>query len=118
MKNKNTIQTTEYRPAPNFDAIDHANALKGIAEALHWLMTEGAGTERHISTDTRTSLLGLIDIQQKLMRELHQWLVNIENLTTVRLPHTAEDFDQLHVSRQADRNAVREPRTVYSIQRH
>jgi hypothetical protein len=67
-----------------------------------------------ISLELRASINGLVWIQQKLVRELHEWLVNIENLTTIELPVTAEDFEKHHVRKQ-ERDEVRESAAIYAV---
>ena len=68
-----------------------------LAAAIQDFLLEGPGTERQMPVAEVSALLGLAWIQDQLVRELHEWLVNIENLTTVQLPVSAEDFDACHV---------------------
>ena len=112
-----TNTRAEYRPSPDFHPYDHAAAIKGIAECLETLFMEGPATSLAHSNDLRASINGLVILQCKLVRELHQWLVNIENLTTIELPMTAEDFEKHHVRnwRPGNDPGVKERAALYAI---
>lgn len=105
----------EYRPAPDFHPYDHLYAIKGIAEALHARIAEGPAVEMRWPPGEYDSLLGLVCLQEKLAQEFHEWLVNIENLTTIHLPMTAEDFEKHHVKHCRVDDAVKERRAVYAV---
>jgi hypothetical protein len=111
---ENNTHRAEYRPAPDFYPYDHANAIKGISECLHDLFTEGEAVDMRHSNELRASINGLVWIQQKLVRELHEWLVNIENLTTIELPMTAEDFERHHVRKQ-HHDGVKDEAAIYAV---
>ncbi len=111
---ENNTTRAEYRPAPDFYPYNHADAIKGISEYLHELFTEGPATSLRHSNDLRASINGLIWIQQKLVRELHEWLVNIENLTDIELPIRAADFDRYDLRRHLD-DGVKDARAIYAV---
>lgn len=112
---ENTTTRAEYRPAPDFYPYDHADAIKGISMCLHTLFTEGPATMLTHSNDLRASICGMIWIQQKLVHELHEWLMNIENLTDIELPLRAEDFDRHDFRRHRDDNTVKDERAIYAV---
>lgn len=104
----------EYRPPEDFNPYNHADAIKGIAECLHDLFTEGRATDIRHSNELRSTIVGLVWAQHKFVQELHEWLMNIENLTTIRLPIRAEDFDEHHVRNQK-RDGVEDAPAIYAV---
>ena len=104
----------EYRPEPGFNAYLHMEAIVGLCDALHRLLNEGPGTDRVWSNETRAAFAGLIWAQQQFIPPLWEWLMNIENLTTIHLPMDAEDFEEHHIHNQ-QRDQVKEVSALYVV---
>lgn len=60
-------------PETSFDPVLATHALKGIGEAIYWFVSEGPGSERPMSREAHTSLLGLTWSARNLAIQLQGW---------------------------------------------
>lgn len=107
MNNKDT-----YRVPEGFDPHTCMDTIRGLTDAIHHHMTEGPGVERNPERGTRAGLTSLLDQLQHHVHQLHDYLIEIENSTTLELPITDSDFESLHVS---NKNKVREEQALYLV---
>lgn len=109
MDRKNNLPT--YRIPEGFDPFSTADTARALADAAHHLVTEGAMVERPVPRHAYSNLLALMELLQPEMHALQEYLREIENSTTLKLPMSDEDFEEISV----ERNRVRETAAVYLI---
>lgn len=109
MEKKNNL--TSCHLPEGFNPHSTADTIRGLTDAVHHLVTEGEMIEQPAPKHALGKLQALADLLQVEVRTLHDYLREIENRTTLRLPMTAEDFDETDVAR----NQVRETSPVYIV---
>lgn len=93
MKKKNTT----YRMPAGFNPYISIDRVRGLTDAIHHILLEGAGTRREMGYADKASLNGLIELLQEHVHELHAYLTEITNRTTLMLPMSDADFEALDV---------------------
>ncbi len=113
MDDKTNTRPAPYRMPEDFDPLTAADAVRGLTDAIHSFMTEGPGTEAVVPRGDQAGMLALLELLQVNAQGLHDYLLDIENRTTLELPRSEADFERLHVRHSKDE--VREMAAVYSI---
>ena len=103
-----------YRVPEGFNPHTCMDTIRGLTDAIHHHMTEGPGVEREPGRGARAGLTALIDQLQHHVLQLHDYLIEIENSTTLELPLSDADFESLHV-RNKSKDQVREEPALYLI---
>lgn len=103
---------SSYRMPQGFHPSQSADIARGLIDAIHQFLTEGPGTNRVIPSGDRAGLNGLVELLQGEVHALHDYLREIENRTTLELPKSDADFDELDVRHKAFKG-VMEPQLVY-----
>lgn len=67
-----------------------------------------------VARGDKSGLDALAELLKAHVHELHDYLTEIENSTTLELPRSDEDFEALHV-RNARKDEVRETAAVYLV---
>lgn len=96
---------------PGFDPFSTADTARALTDAVHHLVTEDEMIERPAPRFALASLQSLMELLQPEVHALHEYLREIENSTTLKLPMSDEDFEAISV----EKNRVRETAAVYSI---
>lgn len=107
------VQT--YRMPDGFNPYHAANALRGLAAAIRQMVMQGPLSESSLSDEEYFSLCGLVTLMHEQARALHDYLLDIENRTTIRLPRSEADFEKLSIPEldPDDYGKVKEPSLVY-----
>ena len=110
MNNKDT----SYRIPEGFNPFSAIDTVRALTDAIHHLATEGELIERPAPQHALGTLQSLLELLQREAHELHAYLREIENSTTLALPGSDADFEALHVN-HARNNKIRETAAIYSI---
>ncbi|HEX7047908.1 MAG TPA: hypothetical protein VF275_10110 [Gammaproteobacteria bacterium] len=102
-KNNDTYHVPE-----GFHPFTCMDTIRGLTDAIHHYMTEGAGTQLHPSRADQGGLVALIDQLQHHVHQLHAWLIEIENSTSLELPISDADFEALQL-KYTGKNEIKEP---------
>lgn len=95
----------------NFNPYISADHVRALTDALHQLVTEGEMTLRPAPQRAYSNLVSLMELLQPEVHALHDYLGEIENLTTLKLPLTDEEFEAISV----EQYKVREEPAIYAI---
>lgn len=109
MDRKNNL--SPYRVPENFNPFSTADTARALTDAVHHLVTEGKMVERPSPKYALGSLQSLVELLQPQVHVLQEYLREIENSTTLRLPMSDEDFAAISV----EKNCVKEPAAVYVV---
>lgn len=110
MERKNST----YRMPEGFNLYSTADAVRGLTDAVHYTLMEGPGTDAHMSRGDRAGLNAMVELLQARVHELHDYLIEIENSTTLNLPTSDADFEALHV-KHARKDEVKEEAAIYLV---
>lgn len=100
---------TAYHLPEGFNPFFSADRVRALTDALHQLVVDGEITgPKHAVA----SLHALLEMLRPEAQALQEYLREVENSTTLRLPVSDEDFEALHV-RHAGKGDVKEPGAVY-----
>lgn len=110
MEKKNST----YRMPEGFNPFSTADAVRGLTDAIHHHTLQGPGTERSPRRGDKAGLNALTKLLQAHVHELHDYLTEIENSTTLHLPLSDEEFETLHV-KHAKKDEVNEERALYLV---
>ena len=103
-----------YRVPEGFNPYTCMDTIRGLTDAIHHFETEGPGTDRIPSRGDRAGLVALLDELQHHTHQLHDYFNEIQNSTTLELPLTDADFEDLHI-KQVRKDEVKEPAAIYAI---
>lgn len=103
-----------YRVPEGFHPFTCMDTIRGLTDAIHRYMTEGPGTQRKPGRGNQGGLVALIDQLQHHVHQLHAWLIEIENATSLELPFTDADFEALQL-KYTGRNEIRESPALYAV---
>lgn len=102
-----------FRLPDNFHPYRSLDAILGISQALRLLVTDDAFLESNLPDSTFHAATGLVEQLEHLVLDFHRYFCAIEDITSIRLPCNAADFERLSIFR----NAVREPSVLYVVNR-
>lgn len=105
---------TAYPLPENFNPWTALDAIRGLADALHQMVVEGPAAEDAMSDGDHASLEGLTALMREKVHALHAYFRLLGDITTVRLPVTAADFEAVHV-KHAKSDEVREEAPLYLV---
>lgn len=105
---------TAYSLPEGFNPWMALDAIRGLSNGIHHVLNDGAGTQEQMAYGDRAALDGLVELLREQVHALHDYFTHVSDVTTLKLPRTAADFEALHV-RHARKDEVREPAAVYSI---
>ena len=112
MKSK-TNKELSFRVSPDFHPYRSIDAILGISQALRLLVADEAFLESNLPEPTFHAFTGLTEQLERVVREFHHYLCMIEDITSIRLPRNAADFERLSIFR----SSVREPSALYVVTR-
>ena len=104
--------TNTYRVPETFHPFTCMDAIRGLADAIHLYMHQGPGSRNRPGRANQGGLVALIDLLQQHVHQLHDWLLEIENLVSFDLPVTRADFEALHASHDG-KDEARDEKTHY-----
>lgn len=103
-----------YRVPECINPWNSADGVHGLADAIHQFLLEGPGTARVIPPGDRAGLNALVEMLLAELHELHEYLHQIENRTTLDLPMSDADFDAIDV-RHARKDEIKEEPALYLV---
>ena len=103
---------TTYRMPDGFNPFSAVDTARGLAEAIRWMHFEGPGAADTVALGDKLALDALVDLLRKHVRELHDYIHEIANRTSLHLPMNDAEFDAL---RDNGFDGVRETAPVYAI---
>lgn len=103
-----------YRVPEDFNPWITLDAIRGLADAVHHMVTEGPGTDDEMTDGDRASLEGLTALMREKAHALHDYFRHVGDITTLRLPITEADFEAAHV-KHAKSDEVREEPPLYLV---
>lgn len=115
MEKKNADTASLIRLPDDFNPYQALDALLGTVIALRTQLANEVITDAPIPDETLHALHGLSELAERLARDFHRYFLAIEDLTTIRLPRNAEDFERLSFRNVRE---VREPELAYVSSRH
>ncbi|HEX6927767.1 MAG TPA: hypothetical protein VF267_00855 [Gammaproteobacteria bacterium] len=103
---------TTYRMPEGFNPFSAVDAARGLADAIHWMHSEGPAAADTVEFGDKLALDSLVDLLRKQVHELHDYIHEIANSTSLHLPMSDAEFDTL---RDNGFDGVRETAPVYVI---
>lgn len=103
---------TSYRMPEGFNPFSAIDAARGLADAIHWMHFDGPGAEETMEFGDKVSLDALVEMLRTRVHELHDYIHEISNSTSLHLPMTDADFDVL---RDNGFKGVREEPPLYAV---
>ena len=107
-----TKKDTPYRMPEGFNPFSAADAARGLADAIHWMHFEGPASEETVDLGDKLALDALVEMLRSQVHELHDYIHELVNNTSLRLPMNEMELEDL---RWKGKNTVRESAAIYSI---
>ena len=104
---------TAYRMPEGFNPYSAVDAARGLVDSIHWMHFEGPGAEEVMEFGDKVSLDALVDMLKARVHELHEYIHEIGNSTSLHLPMNDVEFEELRW--KGIPKGVRETAAVYSI---
>lgn len=90
------------------------DAIRGLADGIHHVLYDGAGTKEQMDYGDRAALDGLVGLLREKVHALHDYFTRVGDVTTLKLPVTEADFEALHIGRSGE-GEVREEPPLYLV---
>jgi len=103
---------TSYRMPEGFNPYSAIDAVRGLADAIHWMHFEGPGAEEVMEFGDKVSLDALVGMLKTHVHNLHDYVHEIGNSTSLSLPMNDAELDAL---RDSGFDSVREEPPLYLV---
>ena len=103
---------TTYRMPEGFNPYSSIDAARGLADAIHWMHFEGPGAVDTMEFGDKVSLDALVDLLKARVHEMHEYVHEIGNSTSLHLPMNDAELDAL---RDSSFKGVREEPPLYLV---
>lgn len=106
--------SSTYGTPENFNPWIALDAIRGLADAIHHMVTEGPGADNEMTDGDRAAMEGLTGLMREKAHALHDYFRRVGDITTVRLPVTEADFEAMHV-KHAKTDEIKEESALYIV---
>lgn len=103
---------TSYRMPEGFNPYSAIDTARGLADAIRWMHVEGPGAAETIEFGDKVSMDALVEMLRARIHELHDYIHEIGNSTSLHLPMNEAELDEL---RWRGANMVREESPLYIV---
>lgn len=88
-------KNTSYRMPEGFNPYSAIDEARGLADAVHWMHFEGPGAAETMAFGDKVSLDALVEMLRARIHDLHDYIHELGNSTSLHLPMNDAELDAL-----------------------